>query len=79
MGLLYATVQSPRRATFQPRGSKEGKACSVSVLGLLALGDASVDRARHNGRISKLEEVDRESFFLLAGLYASECTIVRGR
>ncbi|MEZ4750515.1 MAG: TRL-like family protein [Bdellovibrionota bacterium] len=79
VGLLYTTVQSPRRATPQPRGSKEGKACSFAVLGLLALGDASVDRARHNGRITKVEAVDKESFFFLAGLYASECTTVRGR
>ncbi|MCB0406526.1 MAG: TRL-like family protein [Bdellovibrionales bacterium] len=79
VGLLYTTVQSPKRATPQPRGSKMGQACSFSALGLLALGDATVDRARHNGRISKIEDVDRESSFFLAGLFASECTTVRGR
>ena len=39
-------------------GSKEGKACAQSILGLVAQGDASIKAAAAAGGITKVSSVD---------------------
>jgi len=58
-------------------GTKRGKACTDSYLGLVAVGDGSVQEAAKKQNITKIKIINLESFSIL-GLYASLCTIVVG-
>lgn len=59
-----------------PVGSKKGKACARSILGLVADGDASIETAAENGKIRNVTSVDYETTWTL--LFGEICTIVRG-
>lgn len=76
-GWLYTGVQSGLAVSAQA-GPKTGEACAMSILGLIATGDASIDTARRNGGITSISIVDEKSTQIL-GLYASHCTIVHGK
>lgn len=58
-------------------GSKTGKACTYSILGLVAFGDGSVENATKDSGIKKVRAIDLSGFSLL-GLYAHLCTVVTG-
>lgn len=58
-------------------GSKEGTACAQSILGLVAMGDASVKTAANDGGIKEIKAVDHSTKNIL-GIFATYCTIVRG-
>lgn len=58
-------------------GSKEGRACARSILGLVADGDASIEAAAANGGISEVTRVDHYTSNLL-GILGEYCTIVGG-
>lgn len=60
-----------------PTGSKTGKACAQSILGLVAFGDASVEAASDKARITKVNNINLESFSILF-FYGTLCTIVQG-
>lgn len=55
----------------------KGEASATSILGLLATGDASIQKAASNGKIKKIHHVDHDLFSFL-GIYASYTTIVYG-
>lgn len=57
---------------------KTGKSCSRNYLGLVSLGDASIEAARKNGKIKKISFVDN-SYKNILGLYQEYCTLVRGK
>ena len=78
IGGLYTGVSLPQGATAQPKGDKMGESCAMSLLGIIAIGDASIETARKNGRISKITSVDT-NYTQILGLYASNCTVVRGK
>ena len=59
-------------------GSKEGKACAQSILGLVAQGDASIKAAAAEGGITKVSSVDHYTRNML-GVIGEYCTIVRGQ
>jgi len=58
-------------------GSKEGKACATSILGLVADGDASLAAAAADGGIRNITRVDHYTRNLL-GIIGEYCTIVGG-
>lgn len=58
-------------------GTKEGTSCAKSYLGLLALGDASVEMSQKNGNIREITSIELESYNFL-GIYAKLCTITKG-
>ncbi len=58
-------------------GTRAGEACAHSILGLIAFGDASIETAAQKNRISQIGTVTHENLSVL-GIYASQCTIVRG-
>lgn len=60
------------------QGTKTGEACASSILGLIAVGDASISAAKTAGGITQVAHVDHDDFGIL-GLYASSCTIVVGQ
>lgn len=64
-------------AGTQARGEKSGEACAMSILGIVGVGDASIDDAARNGGITNVATVDHKAFSIL-GIYANVCTIVTG-
>lgn len=75
VGILITNVKFAGDAEG-PVGTKEGKACARSVLGLVADGDASIQAAAKNGGIRNVTSVDHESKWTL--IFGEFCTIVRG-
>lgn len=57
--------------------TKEGIACAKSYLGLLALGDASVEISQKNGNIKDITSIELETYNFL-GIYAKLCTVTKG-
>jgi len=58
----------------------ESEACNLNVLGLVSLGDASIEAAAHKARIENIVETNRQIRGLNFGYLkiAQTCTIVRG-
>ena len=59
-------------------GTKTGQACVITVLGVVALGDGSIDEAKKQGGIAQVASVDHTVFSVL-GVYGSVCTKVTGQ
>lgn len=59
-------------------GAKTGEACAMSILGIVALGDASIDAAKQAGGITQVASIDHHSFSIL-GIYGTLCTEVKGQ
>lgn len=77
-GAWYTDAHSSVGATSNQAGNRVGEACSTSILGLVATGDASIETARRNGGITMISSVDDHANSIL-GVYAKYCTVVRGR
>ncbi|TNF68903.1 MAG: TRL-like protein family [Gammaproteobacteria bacterium] len=80
MGQIYTGVHgAPVSGQINPNvaPAKEGKACSISILGLVAVGDMTVDSAAKEGGISQVASVGYTSQNIL-GVYGKYCTIVHG-
>lgn len=75
LGSLWVDVQGPIDAGDRV-GSKEGRACAQSILGVFATGDASIKAAAAAGGISKIDSVDHHSTWKV--VMGQFCTIVRG-
>ena len=60
------------------QGTKTGEACANSILGVAAMGDASISAAKAAGGITQVAHVDHDNFSVL-GVYAKTCTIVVGQ
>jgi hypothetical protein len=75
-GLLY---ENQKTSLFETgiSSKKEGVACAVSYLGLVALGDASISESQKNGKIEEISSIDLESFGFL-GVYAKLCVVTKG-
>ena len=76
-GALYTDVKAPGTATSSTGASKEGSATCHNVLGLVAIGDCSVDTAAKEGNISQIKSVDNKVWSIL-GIYSTATTIVKG-
>jgi hypothetical protein len=77
LGTVYTGVEANQAATANPPGSKRGEACAISILGLIAVGDASAATAARNAGITKIGLVDSDMMGVL-GLFARHCTVVHG-
>lgn len=77
MGTIYTAAKGATAATSNEGGSKEGKSCASSILGIVGTGDASIASAAKAGGINKIRTVDSDNFSVL-GIYATNCTIVTG-
>lgn len=76
-GFMYTDVKGPVTATAEKGHTKVGVASCVSYLGLIGVGDASIEAAMKNGGITKVQHVDYESKGIL-GIYAEFKVIVYG-
>lgn len=76
-GLVFTDRARPIQATENKLGSKQGKAQCENILGLVALGDASISKAAANGGVREIAAVDVHQWSIL-GVYAKTNTIVSG-
>lgn len=76
-GMLVSMNKAPVGVGPARSGSKTGTACAQSFLGLVSIGDASIEAAKKNGRIKTVSTVDSENFSVL--VYGKSCTIVKGQ
>jgi len=79
-GSIYTNVYGP--VDYEPDSknveySYEGMACATSYLGLVALGDASIDAAKRVSKVKNIVTVDYRVDGVL-GLYARFCTVIHG-
>lgn len=77
MGFIYTDVTDGQIATGNTLGHKVGTSQSIGVLGLVSIGDASIQTAAHSAGISKISHVDNKKFSIL-GLFAKYTTVVYG-
>jgi hypothetical protein len=79
-GFFYTDVKYPSHYqgadTLGP-GAKTGTATAQNILGLVAVGDASIEAACKAGGISKIHTVDHQGWSILI-FYAKWTTIVTG-
>ena len=76
-GGLYSDVKGPCIATSNATYSKMGTSKAQSILGWVALGDASIDAAMKDGNITKVHHVDYHCKSFL-GIYAELTVFVYG-
>ena len=76
-GFIYSEVKAPLSANNGDFGSKKGSAMMKSILGMVAIGDASVRTAAANGNITVVKHVDFESMSVL-GVYGTFTVTVYG-
>ncbi len=76
-GGLYSGYTVGASANNDTPGAKQGDACAMSILGIIAIGDASIAAAKQSGGITKVASVDHKAFDIL-GIYGNVCTIVKG-
>lgn len=77
VGVLYTGVTEGATATSNPMGSKVGISSATGVLGLVAVGDASIQTAAHSAGIKKISHIDTHKTSVL-GLFTQYKTIVYG-
>ena len=77
VGALYTEAKLPITATSSADASKEGEATCTSILGLIAVGDCSIETAAENGKITNIKSVDKKVFSIL-GIYSTYTTVVKG-
>jgi len=56
---------------------KQGKSCAVNVLGMVAVGDSSVESAKKVGSITKVAVADT-TYLNVLGIFVQRCTVVKG-
>ena len=77
-GGLYTGTKLPFMATSNSGvSSKTGEAQCISVLGWVAVGDCSIETAKKNGGITKVNTVDWDVKNIL-GIYGTYTVIVSG-
>jgi hypothetical protein len=77
LGIVYAGYKMGGNIGTGTGGAKSGTACAKSILGIVAIGDASLEAATKAGGITSITDVDHDVFNVL-GVYGKTCTIVRG-
>ena len=76
-GMLYNDTVEPNQVTANSLGSKVGEAQIANYLGVVALGDAGVQKAAKNAGITKISHVDKKVWSIL-GLYTTTTYTVYG-
>lgn len=77
LGVLYSDVKGPVLAPSVGSSTKVGRASAQSILGLIALGDASIETAARGAGITKIHHVDYEVKNIL-GIVATYTVVVYG-
>ena len=76
IGMLYTELTLPMGVTGENIAKlKVGKSECKSVLGLVAIGDASVETAAKNGGITRIHHVDWEAKNILGVIGEYHCIV----
>lgn len=76
-GGLFSDVKAPLAVTSNSVGSKVGTSTAKSILGWVALGDASIDTAAKKAGITKISHVDYHKTNILS-FFATYEVVVYG-
>jgi hypothetical protein len=78
-GLVVTAYSAPLDYAQErsPVSTKQGEASTFAVLGLLALGDASIQTAARQGGLTEIHGADYRYFSIL-GIYQRYTTVVHG-
>lgn len=77
IGALYTGVTEGQMVTSNSLGTKVGTGSATGVLGLVAIGDASIQTAANQAGIKKISHVDAKKTSIL-GLFAKYQIMVYG-
>lgn len=77
IGALYTSVVEGQMVTSNELGTKVGVGNTISVLGLVSIGDASIQTAAHTAGIKKVSHVDARKTSVL-GLFGKYEILVYG-
>ncbi len=79
-GCLYSNVRVPISTEFRKTqvAPKSGEAQSQSIAWLVAWGDAGLQKAAENGKLTTLNYADRAILNVFFGFYMRNTTIVYG-
>lgn len=77
MAFLYTDVKSGVAVTSNELGSKIGRSSANNILGIFAIGDASIQVAARSAGITKISHVDQRQSSIL-GIFSTYETIVYG-
>ena len=77
-GALFSATKLPQSVGTGSNGTKEGEACAMEILGMVAIGDASISAAKAQGGIKTVSHVDQANMNILYFLFANTCTRVTG-
>lgn len=73
---LFTDIKGPIAPAAGAAKGKTGSSCASNIIGLVAMGDASIEAAKRAGGITKVTSVDHHSKWLV--VYGEFCTIVTG-
>jgi len=79
-GCIYTNVRMPMSTEFRNTRTvtQTGTATNRSVVWLVAWGDAGLQKAAANGKLTTIEYADLAFYNILFGIYMSNTTIVYG-
>ncbi|WP_246047384.1 adhesin Lsa14 [Leptospira ognonensis] len=79
-GFFFHRNYTPGFIGLNAEGTLEAEACNHSVLYLVSWGDSSIEKAKSEGKITKVAFVDYQQFGILSGyLYHRFCSLVKGQ
>jgi hypothetical protein len=64
-GFIYTDAKGPLAATSNEKAGKVGTGEAISILGLVAVGDASIESAAAKAGITKIHHVDWQTMSIL--------------
>lgn len=78
-GFLFARLDAPLSISYDETAvaTKCGESVSESFLGLIAIGDSSIQTAAKNGKLRKIHYADYR-FYNILGLYSKFTTLAYG-
>ena len=75
VGAIYTEVKLPVAVTSDKKSTKVGVAECKSILGLVAIGDASIEAAKKNGGITTVTHIDWDVENILGVVGKYKCTV----
>jgi len=78
MGILYTDVKEPVSASALTTYSKTATGTNMSILGLIGIGDSSIEKIAKAQGITKIQHVDKQVFSIPLFLYVSETFTIYG-
>ena len=78
VGSVYTDFTVPTAVTSNALGTKVGQAEAISVLGVVAIGDAGIDKAAKQAGITKISHVDSYTKSYFGGIVMKQTIKVYG-